>query len=473
MENKEYNRLIFNNIINKLANITNYSDLTTYKYLDKYLLEYLLKNNIHTTRMDNYMKKNNLWINLYLKYNIIEPLVNVPLEYLLEKTDNELLLVKILTKMNNSERIKLYQKMKYSNVWLFNHIEQDIIEIYQTYNIIIPQTFINLPKIADNKIKVNKKLQKELSKLVTIYGDTDKQTIDTIINELKRKSKQDIKRTYMDIVKLLNYKLDNKDFKLKISPTGYLCGLYTTDDSILIDKYIHGLFNHELSHLFVDQFELFDIDEDYKEYRNMIKKIINRKSSINRITNYLNEFHSRINFMKKIFKELYFKEVEKQYGSFNAYANKLYIEIKNIKPEVIIIDKIATEIYIDEDNIETSVMEIIESLSNNYANICVTNYYNEELFLENLLDSILKGRIWANELQVESMSGHSRKYYKSDKYASLDECLANYDAIKNSNKADILINKLRYLVGDELVFFLDDYVCLKRGSKVMKISSKR
>lgn len=473
MENNEYNRLIFNNIVNELANITNYSDLTRYKHLNKYLLEYLLENNIHTTRMDNYMKNNTLWIELYLKYNIIEPLVNIPLNKLMEKSDNELLLEKILKEMNNGERIKLYQNMKYSNVWLFNHMEQDIIEIYRKYNIIISPTFINLPKITDNKIKVNKKLQKELSKLVTIYGDTDKQAIDTIINELKRKSRQDRKRTYMDILKLINYKLDNKDFKLKISPTGYLCGLYTTDDSILIDKYIHGLFNHELSHLFVDQFELFDIDEDYKEYRNIIKKIINRKTSINRITNYLNDFHSRINYMKKIFKELYLKEIEKQYGNFNNYANKLYIEIKNYKPEVIIIDKIDTEIYIDEDNIETSVMEIIESLSDNYAYICVTNYYNEELFLENLLDSVLKGRIWANELQVESMSGHSKKYYKSDKYASLDESLANYDAIKNSNKANILINKLRNIVGDELVFFLDDYLNIKRGSKIMKLNSKR
>ena len=91
MENYEYNRLIRNGKLNELANIWNISDLTRYKYHMSYLLEYLLENNIHTTIMDNYASKDLLWINLYLKYNIIKPLINVPLELLLNQTDNSLL----------------------------------------------------------------------------------------------------------------------------------------------------------------------------------------------------------------------------------------------------------------------------------------------------------------------------------------------------------------------------------------------
>ena len=104
---------------------------------------------------------------------------------------------------------------------------------------------------------------------------------------------------------------------------------------------------------------------------------------------------------------------------------------------------------------------------------CLTDYYANELYLENLLDAILKGKIWGHDLKVDSLSGHSKSYFRKEKTASFDECLANFDAIKNSKNADKLLNKLREIVGDELVFFLDNYVNEKRNSKIMKLSNKR
>ncbi len=62
MENSEYNKLIINNKLNELSEIWNLYELTRYTYLGKPLLEYLLKNKIHSARMDNYVCKDKTWM---------------------------------------------------------------------------------------------------------------------------------------------------------------------------------------------------------------------------------------------------------------------------------------------------------------------------------------------------------------------------------------------------------------------------
>ena len=54
MNNPEYNKLIINKRWDELASTWNTGDLTRYKYLKRYLLEYLLEQGIHKRIMDSY-----------------------------------------------------------------------------------------------------------------------------------------------------------------------------------------------------------------------------------------------------------------------------------------------------------------------------------------------------------------------------------------------------------------------------------
>ena len=124
-----------------------------------------------------------------------------------------------------------------------------------------------------------------------------------------------------------------------------------------------------------------------------------------------------------------------------------------------------TTIFLTEDNIKQVVSELIINECNEYVNILTKNYYAEELMLENLLDALLKGDIFDHKYDVECLSGHSKLSFETEKTLSFDEVLADYDTIKNSSKANILINKLRTLVGNRLVDYLDNYIEEYRNSK--------
>lgn len=468
MENYEYNRLIFNNQLDELSNITNISDLIRYKYRNKYLIEHLLEKNIHTKRMDSYAILNREWAKYYIQYNIIKPLTKISLEILLEKEDDKLFLEKVLSVMTNEEKIELYRNFKYTSVWLYRHMEREIIDIYQKHGINIDRTFIALPQISDNNIKINGELKLLIGLFKQAYSDMDEYTLNTIVEELKRKSKNDKYRTSTDITKLIAYKYDNPDFKIKLNSNEVYIGEFSPLDKVITtDKYIPLVFHHELSHMLFYIQEEENIDDMYSEYC-AIRKEITKKSTISKIVNYLKVFHRRVKYMKKVFAELYYAEINRQYGSFNNYALKIYNEIEDIKPEVITIDNDITSFYIDKDDILDTATEIIESECDDYVDICTKYYYIEELMLENLLDAVLRGRIHGRDYSINCLSGHSKNYFKSYKYASLDECLADYDAIKSSKRSDIIIDKLIELVGEDLVIFLDNYLEHNRGSKIKR-----
>ena len=465
MENKEYNNLIYNNKFDELANICNISDLTTYKYINKYLLEYLLARNIHTTRMDSYAVNNKLWINLYMNYNITKPLVKASLDILLEKERRKYLLDILLSKMTKEEKRELYKNIKYTWVWLYRNKETEIIEIFKKHGIIISKTFLEMPKIVDNKLKSNKKLDTLLKVFSETFKDIDKNVLKVYIEEIKRYSKVDLHRTYIDVIRLIDYKMSNKNFKLKINDLDIYTGSYnSSDEYIAIDQYIHGLFNHELSHFLFEQYEDEDSLDLYKDYCK-IRKEISKKSTVNKIVRYLKGFHEQVKYMKDIFTELYYKEISRQYGSVGDYILKIYLDIMAMKPEKMILDKEITEVYIDYDEVGQSIKELLASECKDYVDICLTNYYSEEYTLENLLDALLRGKINDGNLIDECYSGHTIEYFNGDRFLSLDECLADYDEIKCSKKADIIIDKLIELVGNDLVDLLEKHLHNKRGSK--------
>ena len=471
MENKEYNRLIYNNKLDELANIWNISDLTRYIYLNKYLLEYLLEKGIHNTRMDNFAKNNILWINLYIKYGITKPILNIELDKLLIINGNELLLETILKKLRMRDKLELYHNFKNNSYWILRKNETLLINIYQKYYIDFPRNFIKLPSNFDSNIKVNSKFQLLINEFMKVFNDIDYNVLNVYINEFKRKFHINRERAYIDIKKLIEYKKHNKDFKLAIDEyesDEVSSGEYDSEKQRLtINNYSHNTFSHELSHLFYDELE------NPKDTLNVIYKTIQdkivTKESVEAIINYLKEFHARFAYMKNIFRELYYTEIKKNFGNFDNYCQKIYQTIIDNKPEDIVLDKNDTTIYIDYDNLDETVIELISDECEEYVKIMLKNYYSEELMLENLLDAILKGNIFDDMYDVRSLSGHSRKSFRKEKNLSFNECLANFDAIKNSSKSNILINKLRELIGNEMVDYLEEYITKNR----MKIKNKK
>lgn len=468
MENKEYNRLIYNNKLQDLSEIWNISDLTRYVYFNKYLLEYLLEKDIHTTRMDSFAKSDELWIKLYVKYDITKPLLDIELDKLLVINNNELLLETLLKKLNNKDKVELYNNLKMNSFWLLRKNETLIIKLYKKYNIMLDNTFIKIPDILDKEITVNSKLNNLLKEFMNIFSDIDKNVLDIYVNEFKRKYKIDKKRTIFDIKKIIDYKKKNKCFKLTINDfindDNISSGEYdSSNNRIVINRYEHDIFNHELSHLFYDELEN-PTNTPNVIYKTIQDKTLTKKT-VDKIIDYLKEFHSRYNYMENIFRELYYTEINKKYGNFNNYCNKIYKSLLKSNPEFITMDSHDTIIYVDYDHLDDVVIELVTDECDLYTKILVLNYYSEELMLENLLDALLKGNIFEDKYDVDSLSGHSKKSFRKDKNLSFNECLADFDAIKNSKKADILINKLRIIVGDELVDYLENYIDINRKNK--------
>ena len=470
MENKEYNRLIYSGKLNELADIWNISDLTRYIYLHKYLLEFLLEKDIHTTRMDNYVCNDIEWIKLYIKYDIIKPLLNLPLEKLLLIDNNELILETLIKKLNLENRIELYNNLKKNSYWLLRKNETLIKKIYLKYNIELPELFIKLPSLYDNNLPVNEKFESLIKEFRKTFSDTSDIILDIYVNEFIRKSKINMKRACIDINKLIEYKKRYKAFNLAINEFLDEEEIYTGEyDSvkkrIVINKEHHDTFAHELSHMFYDELE------NPSDALNVIYKTIQDKltsqKTIDRIVDYLKEFHERYNSMKLLFRELYYHEIYRRFGNFNNYCNKIYYDIIDNELETIVLDNNDTTIYIDDDHLEEVVIELLSDECNEYVKTLIHNYYSEELMLENLLDAFLKGNIFDDKYDVVCLSGHSRKSFKKEKNLSFNEVLADFDAIKNSSKANILINKLRELIGDELVDYLEDYLN-KNRNKVLK-----
>lgn len=478
MENIIYSQLIRNNELDKILEMSFYRtfELTENKHLGKYILEYLLEKNMHTKSMDNYTCYNFLWIKLYIKYNIIEPLVKTNLNELLKIDGDTLLLDRLLKKFNEKQKLELYQNMKKDNYWLFMQNEALIRKIYLKYNIKLDSIFLGTPTIYDKNITSSNKINELITEFKKVYKDHDEITLNSVINELKRKSKIDRNRTISDIMLLIDYKKKYKKFKLitknvTIEEDENIALFSSSDKKLIIDQYSKDTFNHELSHLLYDdienaikadyifEFDMTVINDLYHAYQSRI-----RRKNIEKITNYLKDFHKRYDYMENIFKELYYKEINIKYGSLNNYAERILCDIIGNNLEDITINKIGSLRFLDEsmESISDGIKYLIEEECKRYVNTQVQNYYREELFLENILDAILEGDIFIGALGTDCYSGHGKKYFKCNRTNSINEVIADYDAIINSYKANVLREKLREIVGDDLVNLLDDFIDMRK-----------
>lgn len=461
MENYEYNNLIINNELDKLANINNQNHLVEYKYLKLYLIEYLLMNNIHTKIMDSRVQHTSKWIKFYLKYNVLKPLLKCYLKPLMEIVDGKLILDELLEKLTNDERMELLNNLKNNSYWELHDHEKEIIELYQKYGIKLDQTFINTPTILDSKVGKRKKDEELINEFCEVYKNTYPYILKIYLQELRRRLSVDNKRAREDIKKLIEHKKHNKDFTLQISNDTE--GEYNSAlNTITISPKRQGVLTHEMSHLMYQEFDT-DYDIVLKEYESIRKKVT-KKETIKKIVAYLKVFHEQFKNMENYFECLYYHQIKRQYGSYNEYIKKVCNDIYSNNPDIISVDD-NLYFYLDDDNITDVATELLLIEKNEYKRSCTRNYYNEELMLENLLDALLKGAICDGKLDIDSFSGHLGRDFEECDNLSFDECLADYDTIKNSKKSEKLIQILKNIVGEDLIFLLDDYLEKNRGMK--------
>ena len=157
MENSEYNNLIINNKLQDLASINNLNDLVDYKYLNLYLIEYLLKEGIHTKIMDSRTQHSSKWMKFYLKYNVLKPLLNCYLRPLLDIVDGKMILDVLLEKFTTEEKMQLLSNLKKNSYWELREHEKEIIYLYKKHGISLSQIFIDLPSVLDSKATTQKR----------------------------------------------------------------------------------------------------------------------------------------------------------------------------------------------------------------------------------------------------------------------------------------------------------------------------
>lgn len=459
---EKYNEMIRNNDFNSLANIYFIGELCDYKYEGRYLLEYLLEKNIHSVKMDNEVVYNTKFISLYLKYNIIEPLLKCSIISLLKEENNELLLDKLLSKLNNQQKIILYDNIRLTDYNNYRINEKIILESFKKHGITLPSIFIDQP-VNNNEYPVRMEDLELINRLKETFKDQSDYVLNIYINEFKKRLLVNHERTVFDIERLMEHKINNPKFKLAISPGTE--GRYIYDDSILeISHYSSIIFDHELSHLL---FQIFENDEIINEYEKIRVQIDNKKN-YKIIQKYLKVFHDEYKKKKKDYEKEYYSLINDKYGNFDNYLMLLCKDFYNNK------DKMKTFIlnvaifdltYCNSiDSVKDVIIEFLETEKNEFINNRVRSYYGAKLMLENLLDALMVGKIF-DDPNDEGLSGHSTYYFDKDERNSFDECLANFDAICKSNEKDELIRDLETLVGSELIKFLENYLEKNRKNK--------
>ena len=453
----KYIELLKNNNYEELANINFIDDLVKYKCQDKYLIEYLLKKNIHSDKMDEYLKFHENFVPFYLKYNIIKPLLNCSLKVLLTKYKYNLLFDLILDKLTDEDKIKLYYNLRITSYNDFKLYEREIIDIYLRHGIVLPIMFVSTKLNKINEEKIDSKLINEFKEL---FKDTDIKLLNFLVNEFKRCLIKNRIRTINDLKKIIKFKRENPNFKFK--RIDGISGKFKLDDLLIETNTKDDLmFNHEFSHLL---YHIVENNSELETYEKIRKKI-DTENNFLKIKAILEFIHIKYFKLKEELEQSYDDKIIKYYGSLDNYINKLYIDMKDNTPEILLLKNIENNTsfspFITDDNLPDIVETVIEIEKKEFVLLELHKIFSPYLMLENMLDAILNGKLF-DDLEFNCLSGHGSIYFQKEKSNSFDECLANYDAIKKSNEGLVIIKILKELIGDELITFLDNYIKVNR-----------
>ena len=459
--NDKYIEMIKNNDYNSLANILFINDLIKFKYNDKYLLEYLLERNITNSQMDEKAKYNIDFASLYLKYGYYKKLLNCSLTVLLEENQDGIFLDSLLKKINDDEKIELYDNFRIKSYNLYRINESKIVNSFNKAGVNIPTIFISNNSNYDYLIREEDK--EIINELIDTFSDQKKEVLHLLINEFKRRLLINHDRAVNDIEKLIEYKMNNKEFTFSISKDTE--GSFDKDNKkFLVGKNLSMVFDHELSHFLFQIYENNNILSDYENIRNKI----DTQDNIKIIKEYLKVFHQKYLEKKKEYEKEYYNLINQKYGSYDNYILFICKDILNNKDKIdmFIINDLMLPLFDVSSNEEVKdvVLELLNVEKEEYINYSVRRFYDKELMLENMLDALLMGKI-ADDTEEECLSGHSGIYFMEIENRSFDECLADYDAIVKKDNNFLILKDLERLIGKELIDFLNDYIEKNRENK--------
>ena len=460
MKKEDYIELLKKEDYNALANISFISDLLTTEYENKTLAEYLLEKGIHSESMDNYVKYHLDLGVLYLKYNITKPLLNSSFKVLFTNYNGNLIIDLILDRINDDEKIELYNNLKTNSYSNFHDNEREIIDIYLRHGIVLPIVFAKTHLNEEVNYELSDDDQELINEFRGLFKDHEQKFLSFIINELKRSLLKNHDRTVNDIKKMIKLKQENPEF-IFINSGNKGGESYDNETKQFITSPTEPvMFEHELSHLLYESFETLS-DDTFSKYKELTN-LLDNEETLNKIKIYLEKFHKEHEGMKNYFKNLYYKKIDEIYGSFDNYLDVVCKDMLNSKTFMFELwnhERGTTSFYmVSEFNIRDIVLEFLTIEREEFIRINLRKYFAPELMLENMLDAILRGKVFDEELDIHCLSGHGSLYFSVLETRSFDECLANYDAIKKSVKSDKLIDDLNNLIGLDLLNFLDNYI---------------
>ena len=291
-----------------------------------------------------------------------------------------------------------------------------------------------------------------------LFQNTDTKLLNYIINELKRCLLKDRERTLNDIKKLIKYKKDKPLFSFYNSTISDNHGYFDPKKLVLSTDTVDSLkFNHEFSHLL---FHVYENDTIINEYENIRLKLDTENNYLI-VKKYLEMLHHRFDDEKKKLEQVYDSKINEYYGNFSKYFKKVYLDLKDNTPDFIKLKNIISEGYvyasITPETLRDVCLSFVEIEQQEYIALELKKNNSPYLMLENMLDAIFNGKLF-DDLEFDCLSGHGSFYFSKNLTNSFDESLANYDAIKKSDKGTEVIKIIRELIGNELIEFFDNYI---------------
>ena len=384
------------------------------------------------------------------------------LDNLLERHDNRVYLDDVLERLPYEDRINLYQYLKYHYYYRFHAIEKEIIAIYKRHGITLPQVFIEYPTPQKCVYDEDEKLNKLLDKMKEEFCDTDPETLECMVSEFRRKAQFDINRACSDIMRLINIKREYPEFKIMVDGNCNISSYNNITNELRFNKYMLADFTHELSHVFShltdgendDILEFYDFEADFK----YIPEVTNS------VKDYLLSFHEIYEEKETFFTDLYYREIDRCFGNLENYIEHLKQDIIDSKAFEIIFKNKEDEkepLSVDFANIYDCINKIVDDERGYFVKILLVNYFYEELCLEGFIDAFFKGKVGEHKYSSYALCYHSPEYFfKYNK--SFNECIAFYETIKYSSKAEGLIGKLREIFGNGVINIIEDHISSRR-----------
>ena len=429
-------------------------------YQGKTIIEFLLDNDFHNNEMDNFASYSKEWAYYYIKYNILKPVMQCKLEILLSYEKGKKIIDYLLEKIDDNEKIELYHHIQRYDYWQFHMMEDEIIKIYKNHGVILPKIFVSNSFTRNTSPIVSDDIFQEFTRT---YIDQDKEIIEYILRIFKKNYQINSGRTTNDMLKLIDYKKQNPEFRIYNS-NSIEGGFNPTEKFLKINTVSELIFNHELSHIIFEMCESEKSDQDVKKFDELRQPIL-KGDYQNKIISYLKRFHESFEKFKVKYHETYRKEIVKKYGSLNEYIKHICVSIIESKSNIIKlshIDSLPDYYFLDEVDIPDVALEVIKTEEEEYVTYMARHHFASQLVIEDLLDAIYIGDIYDELFDIDCLCGHGIFYYMFDEKLPFNECLANYDAIKKLPNNSGIMNDLRNLIGDEMIMFLDNYLVKNR-----------